>query len=256
MKRSLVIVLILAIAVFASYALYSQWGTSLLPAKTAPSQGISEQSFSTSPSSPLTQDREETDSSTGTRVYESGDRTVRFEYPSTLNVTTAVDGAITVPGLLKISKRPYSELSVQKPIVNYESCCSGQRYWYDPVLSQWQAQKIQAGQYDDQGNHVPDPRETFPLSSGGMCTIKETFGSRSFYKIFSGDEGVQPIIYYLIPTDQGYALEFTTGYDLKKDYSGYSVSARPDQNILDASTRVLESVTVSGSVHEVSATCR
>lgn len=206
-----------------------------------------------------------------TETYTSQRYGFSFNYPKELVVTSARTrkilmqwdtetvplpaDSIEIPGHVIISIIPYSELSKEKPIYDYESCCTGTRYWFDSIKRQWQANKIRAGQYDENGNNIPDPLTPLPLSSNGVCTLEQKFGPNIFYKIESGDEGVPTDVYYFLPTNQGYAIRFLTSHDVRGDYSSYAEESHPDPAVMEIIARILTSVTLTGNTTSIQASC-
>lgn len=203
-----------------------------------------------------------------TSVYENTEYGYQFEYPHSLTVQPATSrvlqmieteetvllpvGSVEIPGYMIVSAVPYSELSAEKPIYDYYNCCTGMTYWFDSEKKEWQANSIT---YDV----AIDPQtrqEPVSLNSNGACSLVQTFGPRTFYKIESGDEGIPTDVYYFLPTNKGYALRFLTAHDVQADYSGYAEEVKPDPNILKTIGEILASVALTNDTVEVKATCR
>jgi hypothetical protein len=205
------------------------------------------------------------------QTYTSNQYGFSFEYPATSVVNSVQTrevqimwdkeviplpvGSLEVAGHIIVSPVPYSEFSEEKPIYDYDSCCSGTRYWFDLEKKQWQANLIKGGQVDNKGNPIPDPETPLSLSSNGTCTLEQKFGSNVFYKIESGDEHVPTDVYYFLPTNKGYAIRFMTSHDVRGDYSTYGESVRPDQKTLETIEQILSSVTLVGDTSKIDASC-
>ena len=204
--------------------------------------------------------------SAGMKVYESDDHVLRFSYPSQLTIsatstgslqtpggnstTTHPEGSIEVPGLFIVSRLPYSKLSEENPIFTFYSCCSGARYWFDPLKSEWKAEEFVTAQYDVSGKPLPETKTPLTLASkGSTCSIEQTFGKNKFYLIKASDEGLPIDYYYYLMTDKGYAIRFTSAYDLTAN--------APDSNpqLIKEASQVLSSVMLSEGVTAVSPTC-
>ncbi len=204
----------------------------------------------------------------GMKIYESPDRAFRFSYPESVAVKTASSrevqvveevvtvplpaGSVEIPGFAFVSIVPYTEFSREKPIFDYHSCCSGVRYWYDAAKSEWQANTIAVNAYDS----APLEGESVPLSTDGVCSLRQQFGSRTYYLIKSGDEAIPTDYYYFLLTSNGYAIRVLAPHDLKADYSTYGAEFRPDPAVVAKTSEILASLTLAGGVSEIPASCR
>ena len=155
---------------------------------------------------------------------------------------------IEIPNLFIVAKIPYTEM---KKILDYESCCSGTEYSFDQVKKTWSAQTFaQAG--SDEVSSVPKL-----LSTNGKCTIQKTIGKNIFSRIEQGDEGIATSYHYFLMTDQGYALRFTSKFDLDPSYYiNYAPSAKPDPKLQAEASALLASIVLNGSTKAESATCK
>lgn len=195
--------------------------------------------------------------STG-KVYEDSTYGFRFTYPIDATATTVQsrdlvlmggeiesiplpEGSVAVSSLV-ISPIPYSAFSLENPIYDYDSCCSGRRYWYDSEENAWHAQTIDM--YADDGTHLTGDAQftPLPLTTEGLCSLLESFGTKSFYKIVSGDEGVPDIYYYFMLTDRGHAIRILSPDDLKVEGSVMS--------------NIIASLSLAGKASEVVASCK
>lgn len=206
-----------------------------------------------------------------TKTYTSLDNVLNFDYPTNIavaeitkselptpwgtSVVTYPTGSVEVPGLFVVSRVPYTDFSREKPIYDYQSCCTGIRYWYDAAKNAWQANKILATEYDANNKPIAKPEESAPLLADDKCTVAVAYGSHTFYKIKSGDEGVPTDTYYFILTDQGYAFRFLSLFDLEYDYSKSAPTVRPDPKQVDVAKQLLSSVALSGLASEITADC-
>ncbi len=207
----------------------------------------------------------------GMKVYESVDRVLHFSYPPQLTVsatttgfletpwgsstTTYPEGSIDIPGLFIVSRVPYSQISEENKIYDYVSCCTGSRYWFDAVKSVWNAEKIVPTKYDENNKPLPQEVEMIPLMHGGVCSLVQEFGANKFYKIASGDEGVPTKYHYFLMTDKGYAIQFTTTFDLQGDYSSYADTHKPNPQMIQEAMQLLSSVVLSEGVSVISPAC-
>lgn len=205
--------------------------------------------------------------SAGMKIYESDDQTFRFSYPSQLTVSatttslletpwgtstiTYPGGSIDVPGLFIVSRIPYLKFSKENAILDYDSACCGRRFWFDESKNIWSAEEMLLRE----ANETKQPIKPFPLSVNGACSLVQVFGKNTFYQIKSGDEGMPTEHYYFLMTDKGYAIRFTTPFDLEGDYSSYADSAKPDPKMIREAKQVLSSVALSEDVPAISPTC-
>ncbi len=187
-----------------------------------------------------------TSSSQVTETYADMQNGITFDYPAHIfmNPDTAVFSTVT-----------FDQFSKEQPIYDYQSCCTGTRYWYNSTTSEWLANSILAGQYDDAGKAIPDPETAVSLLKDDMCVLEEKFGEHTFYKIKSGDEGAPTDFYYFLLTDQGFALRFTSSYDVRgSDLEATEVDTS-DSDARSSFARTLSSVKLSNDVSEIKATC-
>jgi hypothetical protein len=206
------------------------------------------------------------------KTYVDKNNGFQFEYPVATEVV-AVDtrqlgaypepitidlprGSLQVMEQLFISPVPYAQFSEKSPIYDYQSCCTGTRYWYDEIENEWRANVIKVGQFDEAGNEIPDPKVSLKLSEAGVCTLSEVFGTNTFYKVVSGDEAVATQVHYFLLTNKGYALRFTLPYDVRGDYTSYEESLRPSPEMLDAFAQILSSVKLLEGTSATAASCR
>ena len=203
-------------------------------------------------------------------VYVDDQLGFQFEYPDTAMVKSVEvrevvtqgepvkiplpQGSVEVMGLI-VSPVSYEQFSEANSIYDYDSCCSGTRYWFDGEKNEWHANLIQVGRYDDSGSPIPDPNNPLMLMENGVCSLEEVFGSNTFYKVESGDEGVPTDIHYFLLTNRGDALRFTIPYDVRKDYSSYADSAQPSSELLQSFKNILSSVKMLEGTSAVKANC-
>ena len=107
-----------------------------------------------------------------TKVYESEDGVLSFEHAANLTVSPVSTGEISyageatipvtypadsieIPGLFIVSRIPYPEISVEKPIVDYFNCCTGNKHWFDVEGNAWHAETIEPTEYDSDGTAHP-----------------------------------------------------------------------------------------------------
>jgi uncharacterized surface anchored protein len=110
---------------------------------------------------------------------------------------------------------PYSTISKQNPIVDWHSCCSGVRYWYDQKQKTWSAEAFLTLNPGSMSESKKEEVKIYPLNTkSSSCTLRERLGDNSFYKIVSTEEGVPIDISYYLMTDRGYAIRFSTDIDL------------------------------------------
>ncbi len=205
-------------------------------------------------------------------TYESVDHVLRFDHPAHISIGSIASstwqtllgpvdmvfpaGSIEIPGLFVVSRIPYADISYQKPIIDWHSCCSGIKYWYDSGKNIWQAEKFQNSDYDDDGKASREVKNSFSLIQDNTCSLNETFDKKSFYKISTTEEGVPIETSYFLLTNKGYAIRFMSQYDARGDYAGMTGASVPDVRTLEAMKNVLSSVNVGGNVTEIRAECR
>ncbi len=166
--------------------------------------------------------------------------------------------SIEIPGLFIVSKIPYSTLA-KNPIVDWHSCCSGIRYWYD-VGKGWQAQAFESvtesAQAGSGASEVVKKTKPHSLMESGRCSIEERFGAHYFYKIISTEEGIPIDISYFLNTDKGYAIRFSSLRDIRDEIAGNAANARPAaSDTPNAMSRILESVDVRDGMKAIRAWC-
>jgi hypothetical protein len=151
------------------------------------------------------------------KSYVSKDLSISFEYPSNLAVlpvskvtrNTLIGpvemeyprDSFNIPGLFIVSKVPYTDLVYDKAIVDWHSCCSGIRYWYDKDKNTWESEAFKSSAFDASGIAKNEEKKTHLLTKAGACKLKETFGTNTFYKIVSTEEG-GPYRYVLLYDDK------------------------------------------------------
>lgn len=164
--------------------------------------------------------------------------------------------SIEIPGLFIVSKMLYSTLA-KSPIVDWQSCCSGIRYWYDVGNKEWRAEQFQNSTLSMQeGGGVIKKTSVYPLVESDRCTLEERFGRHYFYKITSTEEGVPIDISYFLNTDKGYAIRFSSLHDIHTEIrDGTSVTAA-DIDMLNAMERILTSTNADGAPDNTRAGCR
>jgi hypothetical protein len=102
----------------------------------------------------------------------------------------------------------------KNPLITYDSCCSGKKYWFAATTSRWVA--VSFSQSDDVQANVDGALEKItplPLNKNGACLLVQTYGSRNFVHIETGDEGYPPVVHYYVMGDKGSVAEFNSIYD-------------------------------------------
>lgn len=148
-----------------------------------------------------------------------------------------------------VEKVFYSEFSKENPIFDFNSCCTGVKYWYDSSQNNWLAVNIE---------NIENTKEgiTTPLTFNNQCSLLENFGINKFFKIPSGDEGVPKKYYYYLLTNKNFAFRFTSHYDLYKDYSSYEESIKPNAKLIKDSIYQLTNFELSQDLKSIEATCK
>lgn len=170
----------------------------------------------------------------------------------TATATYSAD-SMEIPNLFIVSKVSYENLSGKDmtrdgggTIYDYESCCSGTGYNFDSNKKVWSAITFQL-----EGQSKPKL-----LNNTGICSLAAVIGDKTFYRIKQGDEGVVPDFHYFFMTDQGYALQFTSKFDLDPAYySNYDPASKPDPKYQTEAAQVLASITLNTPVKELEVTC-
>lgn len=192
-----------------------------------------------------------------TKTYTSADSVIQFDYPANITVKPIVSSgdpdalvypaqSVEIPDLFIVSRVPYADIAAQSPIFDYQSCCSGTRYWFDAAQNVWQAEDFEV-QYKE-----PNKKTHRPLSTNGECDLQETFGAHKFYKIESGDEGVPTEFHYFLLTNKDYAIRFISQYDLH----ALSDTKQPSRfDVVSVGTQILSSVVLPDGVSEVVPHC-
>lgn len=130
-------------------------------------------------------------------------------------------GSMEAPGLFIASKILYASTTKADAVYDYDTCCTGARYWFETGSSTTlKAETI--GRVNDKATYTALPLAT-TTPAGSACTLARTIGTHTFYRIESGDEGVPMHYYYYLPTSQGYVLRFMTYTDL--DNGGADIAA-------------------------------
>lgn len=130
-------------------------------------------------------------------------------------------GSMEAPWLFIASKILYASTTKADAVYDYDTCCTGARYWFETGSSTTlKAETI--GRVNDKATYTALPLAT-TTPAGSVCTLARTIGAHTFYRIESGDEGVPTHYYYYLPTGQGYVLRFMTYTDL--DNGGADIAA-------------------------------
>ncbi len=212
------------------------------------------------------------------KTYEHPDWKLGFDVPAGLDIRTIstttrqtllgpidfnygsefAPDSIEIPGLFIVSKISYSTLA-KNPIVDWHSCCSGIRYWYD-VGKGWRAQAFEnvteSAQSGSGAGEVVKKTKPHSLVEFGRCSIEERFGAHYFYKIISTEEGIPIDISYFLNTDKGYAIRFSSLLDIRDEIAGNTANVAPAvSDTPNAMSRILESVDVGSRTGIVRAGC-
>lgn len=204
-----------------------------------------------------------------TAMYTSKDGTFSIAYPAGKVVqpipskTIQIGGGTStatypfdsfeIPDMFIVSKVPYENLSGKDmvgdkrgTIYDYESCCSGIGYNFDSSKKAWSAATFQ-----NEGQSKPKL-----LSDAGVCSLATKIGGNTFYRIKQGDEGILTSFHYFLMTNQGYALRFTSKFDLDPSYyTNYAPSVTPDPKLQAEASALLASVKLNGSTKAQTVTC-
>ncbi len=121
--------------------------------------------------------------------------------------------SIQIANLFIISRIKYSEISKPNAIIDWYSCCSGARYWYEEANKKWFAEEFSVINPGDEKAKREKAQPLILSSDNGSCAIREHFGENAFYKIVSTEEGVPIDTSYYYMTDKGYAIRFSTDQD-------------------------------------------
>ncbi len=120
-------------------------------------------------------------------------------------------GSVQAGNLFVVSKIPFADLARGKEVYDYAGCCSGVRYWFDTASTTFKAESLMFA--NDRTTYKVEPLST-TTAAGTACTIARTIGMHTFYRIASGDEQIETVYNYFLPTSQGYMLRFMTKLDL------------------------------------------
>lgn len=145
---------------------------------------------------------------------------------SELNHTEFVSINITeIPGYFVVTTLSYEELAA-RPLFTGTSCCSGTRYNYNQQTNTWSA-------YEFEGAGSAEGETRTPLALGSeQCSLAQSYGNNTFYKIRTTDEGVTGKYHYFLFTNQDQIIELTTpddihfGEDFDKAPSGWHEEAQ------------------------------
>lgn len=172
-----------------------------------------------------------------------------IETPWGTSTSSLPAGSIEIPGYFEIAAVNYNDISTEKPITNWSSCCTATKYSYSKGDSLWSA--VEFKQYESDGIEAKDPETPLSLVSSGVCQLEEKFGDHTYYKVAIGDEGVATTYNYYLMTDRGYAIRFTSKYDLRNSHTAY-----PDASWQTNATSILSTIKLTDGTGEVLAKCR
>jgi hypothetical protein len=175
------------------------------------------------------------------------------------DISKDVNKKMGIPGLLTFKVESYDDAKISPSnfFVDYNSCCSGFRYWYDATSKVWLAESFQSSEYTyDNGKPLPQKISILNLNdNNGVCKISHKMGANNFAVLKSGDEGTPDEYHYMIVLSNDKVLKFISPIGLFTDYSYYSEENRPSDKEINTLRAVLESLKLTGT-KAVQTSCR